>query len=278
VMELCGDEWKQIAAYVHSICGVQLDGSKRYLIESRLSNLVRQSASHSYAALCQKASADATGELQGAIIDAITTGETSFFRDQSPYELLRMKLLPELIERRATAGQGKIPIRIWSAACSTGQETYSIAMVLREVLGPLEKYNIRLIGTDISPEALQRAAAGVYNPVEVSRGIENGRLARYFIKEEHRWRVRDDIRAMVTYRRQNLLRDFSLLGRFDVIFCRNVAIYFSDADRASLFERLAKAMASDGYLITGATESPQGVCPRLKPHTYQRAAFYTLTD
>lgn len=275
MVELCGDEWKQIAAYVYSICGVQLNASKRYLIESRLSHLVRQTSSHSYAALCQKAGADGSGELQGAIIDAITTGETSFFRDQSPYELLRTRLLPDLIERRS-ASPGRIPIRIWSAACSTGQETYSIAMVLREVLGAAEKYDIRLIGTDISPEAVQRAGAAIYNAVEVSRGMEYGRLERYCVKDGDRWRIRDDIRAMVTFRKLNLLRDFSLLGKFDVIFCRNVAIYFSESDRISLFDRLAKALVSDGYLIAGATESLQGICPRLEQHINQRAVFYTL--
>jgi len=232
VAALCGDEWKLLADYIHSICGIQLDESKRYLIESRLSGLLEQTASLSYTGLYQKARTDATGRIGRSIIDAITTGETSFFRDDAPYQLLRHKILPDLIDRRSRAATGKIPIRIWSAACSSGQELYSIAIVLREVLGGAEKYDVRLVGTDISPEAVRRASLGVYNSVEAGRGIDAGRLSRYFAQQDGKWRVRDEIRAAVSFRTVNLMGEFASLGQWDIIFCRNVAIYFSERDRS----------------------------------------------
>jgi chemotaxis protein methyltransferase CheR len=274
VVALCGDEWKLLAGYIHSICGVQLDEKKQYLIESRLSRLLEQTGSSSYTGLYQKARMDGTGAIERSIINAITTGETSFFRDDAPYQLLRHKILPDLIDRRNGAASGKIRIRIWSAACSSGQEVYSIAMVLREVLGAAEKYDIRLIGTDISPEAVQRASLGVYNSLEGSRGIDEAKLSRYFTKQDGNWKVRDEIRAMASFRTVNLLRDFSSLGQFDIIFCRNVAIYFSDRDKASLFGRMEKSLASDGYLVIGATESLAGICPQLAAKNYLRAVFY----
>jgi chemotaxis protein methyltransferase CheR len=274
VVALFGDEWKLLAQYIHSICGIQLDESKRYLIESRLSGLLEQTASLSYTGLYQKARMDATGTLERSIINAITTGESSFFRDDSPFQLLRHKILPDLIDSRSRTAAGKIPIRIWSAACSTGQEVYSIAIVLREALGGSEKYDVRLTGTDISPDAVRRASLGVYNSVEAGRGLDAGKLSRYFTKQDGNWKVRDEIRAMASFRTVNLLRDFSALGQFDIIFCRNVAIYFSDRDKASLFGRMEKSLASDGYLIVGATESLAGVCPQFTAKNHLRAVFY----
>ena len=135
MVALCGDEWKLLAGYIYSICGIQLNESKQYLIQSRLSGLLKQTASLSYTGLYQKARMDATGLIERSIINAITTGETSFFRDDAPYQLLRHKILPDVIDRRSRTAAGKIPIRIWSAACSSGQEVYSIAIALREVLG-----------------------------------------------------------------------------------------------------------------------------------------------
>jgi chemotaxis protein methyltransferase CheR len=276
VVPLCGDEWKLLAGYVYSICGIQLDESKHYLIESRLSGLLQQTASLSYTGLYQKARMDATGLIERSIINAITTGESSFFRDVAPFQLLRHKILPDLIDRRSGTAARKIPIRIWSAACSSGQEVYSIAIVLREVLGEPNKYDVRLTGTDVSPEAVRRASLGVYNSVEAGRGLDAGRLSRYFTKQNGNWKVRDEIRAMASFRAVNLLRDFSSLGQFDIIFCRNVAIYFSKTDKISLFGRMEKSLTPDGYLIVGSTESLRGICSRFVPKSYLRAVFYQL--
>jgi chemotaxis protein methyltransferase CheR len=272
------DECKLFAGYIYSICGVQLDESKHYLIESRLSNLVSRTNCGTYSELYNKARSDKTGSLERSIIDAITTGETLFFRDTAPFELLRNKILPDLIDRRTQPGGGKIRIRIWSAASSTGQEIYSIAMVLRELLGPPEKcdekYDIRLLGTDISPQAVARASLGIYSDLEVGRGLSAPLLARHFVRHEGGWKIRDEIRAMAAFRTANLLRDISYLGQFDIVFCRNVAIYFSEADKAVLFRNIAKSLPADGYLLIGSTESLTGAACGFEAKRYLRSMFY----
>ena len=267
-------EWKLMAGYIQSICGIQLDDSKRYLLENRLHGLLAETGSDNYSTLYYKARADASGALERSIINAITTGETSFFRDDAPFQLLRHKLLPDLIDSRSRASSGKIPIRIWSAACSTGQEVYSIAIVLRELLGLSDKYDIRLVATDISPEAVRRASLGVYNNLEAGRGIDPATLTRYFTREGANWRVRDEIRALASFRVLNLMRDFSILGQFDIVFCRNVAIYFSEADKVSLFARISRALAPDGFLVVGSTESLTGLCPQYAVNRHLRTAYY----
>jgi len=271
---LGADERKLLATYIHGLCGIQLDASKHYLIEGRLRPLLVQTKARTYSELYNKARSDRSGSLEQAIIDAVTTGETLFFRDGAPFDLLRQKLIPELINRRSRAGLGKIPIRIWSAASSTGQEVYSIAIVLRELLGGFEKYDIRLLGTDISSEAIARAAAGIYKEVEMERGMPPGLLYRYFIQRDTGWQVCDEIRSLASFRALNLLRDFSMLGQFDIIFCRNVAIYFSEQDKASLFARLAKTLAPDGYLLIGATESIAAVSNGFEAIKQLRSVFY----
>jgi chemotaxis protein methyltransferase CheR len=259
---LQSEEWKLLSAYIQSICGIQLDSSKQYLMETRLRSLMEQTRCHSYGELYCRARGEAAGTIERAIICAITTGETSFFRDQVPFQLLRHKLLPELIARRSREGAARIPVRIWSAACSSGQEVYSIAIVLREMLGTAEKYDIRLLGTDISPEAVRRANSGIYNGVEAVRGTDEATLGRYFERHQEAWRVREDVRVLASFRTVNLTRDFSMLGEFDVVFCRNVAIYFSEADKLALFERISRSLAPEGALIVGSTESLVGICPQ----------------
>jgi chemotaxis protein methyltransferase CheR len=142
-----------------------------------------------------------------------------------PFDLLRYKILPELVDRRSRAG-GARSIRIWSAACSTGQELYSIAILLKDVLGDPERYGVRLLGTDISNQAVARASRGIFNEIETSRGLGEAMRTKHFIPVANGWQIRDEIRAMVSFRTLNLMQDLSALGRFDVVFCRNVAIYF----------------------------------------------------
>jgi chemotaxis protein methyltransferase CheR len=268
------EECKLLASYIYSICGIQLDQTKHYLIEGRLRNLVAQTKAHTYSELYNKARSDGSGALQQAIIDAVTTGETLFFRDKTPFELLQHKILPELIDKRSRNSAGKIPIRIWSAASSTGQELYSIAIVLQGLPGGAEKYDIRLVGTDISPRAVARASRGVYSDIEIERGVPQDSLTRYFVRREDGWQIRDSIRAMATFRTANLLKDFSMLGQFDIILCRNVAIYFSEQDKAGLFARLAKSLAPDGYLMIGATEALPGSATAFAPKRHLRSVYY----
>lgn len=275
MVKLQPDEIKVLTQYIYSLCAIHLDESKAYLLESRLSGLLTETGCASYSELYFKAKSDATKKLPRKIVDAITTNETSFFRDSAPFELLQHKILPELIDRRSKPVKpSQIPIRIWSAACSTGQEIYTIGIVLKELLGNLAAYNIRLMGTDISDQAVAKASYGIYNKVEIERGLPADRIGKYFTTADNGWKIKDEIRAMATFRQINLMDDFSSLGRFDIIFCRNVAIYFNEADKTRLFARLGKQLETDGALVIGSTESLAGICPQFESKRYLRSVFY----
>jgi len=168
------------------------------------------------------------------------------------------------------------PIRIWSAACSTGQEVISIAIVLKELLGAINKYNIKLLGTDLSDAAIRQASYGAYNKFEIERGLPQDRLVHYFTSDGANWKIKDEIRSMAMYQKFNLMHPFSGLGKFDIIFCRNVAIYFTLEDRKKLFNKIADVLEPDGYLIIGSTESLTGVCPRFVPKRHLKSIFYQL--
>jgi chemotaxis protein methyltransferase CheR len=262
--------------YIHEISGISLDGTKGYLLETRLGGLLRETGSGSFSELYYKARADVSQVLRRRIIDAIATNETCFFRDSSPFELLQHKLVPDLIDRRSKAGVRPIPIRIWSAACSTGQEAYSMGIVLKELLGDLHGYDIRILGTDISDKAIAQASYARFSQLELDRGLPSDKVTKYFVKNSDRWKIRDDVRALCTFRTMNLLDSFAFPTRFDMIFCRNVAIYFTDSDKIRLFRNIGKCLAPDGYLIIGATESITGLCPEFEPMRYLRSVFYQL--
>jgi chemotaxis protein methyltransferase CheR len=275
MIKLLPEERQGITQYIHSICAIALDSSKDYLIESRLSGLMEETRCTNFTQLVSRARSEPNGALKRRIIDEITTNETLFFRDTSPFDLLRFKIIPELIDRRSRSGLN-IPIRIWSAACSTGQEIYSIAMVLKELLGDLTRYNIRLIGTDISDQAIAQASAGVFSQIEIARGLADPARGKYFVPHPKGWRIRDEIRATASFQKLNLMEDFSSLGKFDVIFCRNVAIYFNERDRASLFKRIEQRMENDGYLVIGSTESLNAICPQFESKRHLRSVFYQI--
>jgi chemotaxis protein methyltransferase CheR len=271
---LSRDELTTWSRYIHEICGVYLDNSKGYLIETRLGGLLRETGSGGWAELLYKVKGDSAQALRTKVISAITTNETSFFRDTSPFDLLQHKLFPELIDRRNKAGLRPVPIRILSAACSTGQEAYSTAIVLKELLGDFRGYDIRILGMDISDAAIAQASYAHFSRMELDRGMAPDKLARHFEPAGDRWKVRDDLRATATFRRANLLEPIVAPVSFDIIFCRNVAIYFTEADKVRLFKNLGRALARDGALIIGATESITGLCPEFEPKRYLRAIFY----
>lgn len=278
MIKITPDEVKIISQYIYKISGIALNEQKAYLMETRLSGLAGEYHCASYLDLYQKAKSDASMMLERKIINAMTTNETFFFRDHSPFELFRHKLLPELIDKRSTqtSGNTSIDIRVWSAACSTGQEVYSLAIVLKELLAGLSKYKIKLLGTDISDDAIAKASYGQYNKFEIERGLDKDKLERYFNPNGYHWKIRDDIRAMVLFKKFNLMFPFIGLGQFDIIFCRNVAIYFSLEDRKTLFNKIADVLAPDGYLVIGSTESLTGICPRFVPQRHLRSIFYQL--
>jgi chemotaxis protein methyltransferase CheR len=264
--------------YIYILCGIHIEPSKAYLLETRLGRLLEKERCDSFTAFYHKAKADTSKKLDKDIVDAITTNETLFFRDTGPFELLKHKIIPEVIDTRTAMSPKGTPksIRIWSAACSTGQEVFSTAIVIRELLGQNHNYNIKLIGTDISDAAIKQASYGVYNKFEIERGLPRERLHRYFSSSGENWKIKDEIRSMATFRKFNLMDPFVGLGKFDIIFCRNVAIYFKLADRMVLFNKIADSLESDGYLIIGSTESLTGVCPRFVPKRHLQSIFYQL--
>jgi chemotaxis protein methyltransferase CheR len=259
---------------VHDSCGVYLDQSKGYLLETRLQPLLKETSATGFSDLYYKVRS--SPGLQGKLVDAITTNETSFFRDTSPFELLRHKLIPELLDRRSQASLRPMPIRIWSAACSTGQEVYTIAIILRELLAGSDRYDVRILGTDISNRVIATASRGEFSELEMQRGLPQPSLTKHFNKTPNGWKIRDEVRAMATFRTMNLLQPFSFPTPFDIVFCRNVAIYFADDNRTRLFRNIAQIIAKDGALIVGSTESLTTVCPQFEPQRYLRAVYYQL--
>lgn len=273
MITLLPDEFLPVTQYIYSLCAITLDRSKQYLIEGRLGPVAEAAGCRSFLELVNRSRTDASGALKRKIVNEITTGETLFFRDSSPFDLLRFKIIPDIIDRRSRTSL-RVPLRIWSAACSTGQEIYSIAIVLSELLGDLSRYDIRMLGTDISDQAVAKASAGIFSHLEVSRGLTDSVRARYFVPDPNGWKIRDEIRGLTTFRRMNLMEDLSSAGKFDVIFCRNVAIYFSPPDRISLFNRIEQRLDIGGYLVLGSMESLSGICPQFESKRHLRAVYY----
>ena len=272
-------EIQGFSEYIYNKSGIKLDKSKGYLLEARLKPIIFSLKLSSFAALLTKVTTAKDADLEREIVDAMTTNETFFFRDNTPFDLLKHKIIPELIDRRNLQGGARtIPIRVWSAACSTGQEVYSIAMTLVDLLSAGNKYDIRILGTDISDEAVTKASYGLYNRFEVERGLSVQKKNKYFRAQGDGWRVRDDIRSLVNFKKFNLMQPLTGLGRFDIVFCRNVAIYFSNPDKVRLFKNIAKVMTPDGALIVGGSESLGGIAPDFVSCHYQHGLFYELRD
>ncbi|MFP4427861.1 MAG: CheR family methyltransferase [Desulfovermiculus sp.] len=272
-------EFKTLSKYIYSIAGIYLDESKEYLVQSRLNPLLVSFNLASFSELYYKATTDPSGELEKYIIDAVSTNETFFFRDNAPFDLLKFKIIPELIdEKKRRHSKGKIDLSIWSAACSTGQEVYSIAISLLEVLPDIEKYEIKILGSDISRQAITRASYGQYNKLEVDRGLPPEYLHKYFQLTKNGWRIKDFVRSMASFQVINLMSDLRAIGPFDIVFCRNIAIYFSPPDKKKLFSRIAGVLRPRGYLIVGGSESLAGLAPDFESRHYLRGMYYQLTS
>lgn len=273
IPKIKADELIRLAAYVYDISGIVLDESKGYLIESRLGPLVVELDCGDYVALSQLARSDA--RVRGRIVDAISTNETSFFRDAAPFELFKHKIVPDHIDRQS----GPLhTLNIWSAASSTGQEVYSIAITLKELLRDLSSWRIRIVGTDISEAAVAQASAGRYNQIEIQRGLTDDMRNKYFEMQGNTWCIQDELRAMARFQQFNLLSDFAPLGKFDIIFCRNVAIYFDIETRKALFDRIASQLNKNGVLLIGSTESLLGVSDSFVRNEYHNSVFYSLRE
>jgi chemotaxis protein methyltransferase CheR len=203
------------------------------------------------------------------VVEAMTTNETFFFRDKVPFDHFRTSIMPEILLARAV----RKSIRIWCAAGSTGQEPYSLAMCLKEMSAALGGWRIEIIATDLSQEVLEKSKAGIYSQFEVQRGLPIQMLVKYFKQIGELWQVNADVRAMVQHRQLNLLHDFSQLGVFDVIFCRNVLIYFDQDTKINIFNRLARVIEPDGFLVLGAAETVVGLTDVFKPNPERRGLY-----
>jgi chemotaxis protein methyltransferase CheR len=235
--------------------GLVLSADKQYLVESRLLPIARKAGFGNLGELVAALKRGDTDALMTAVVEAMTTNETFFFRDKTPFENFRSAVLPALLgSRRASR-----TIRIWSAAASTGQEPYSLAMALKEVEGSVAGWRIEIIATDLASGVLAKAQAGIYSQFEVQRGLPIQLLIKYFTKVGDMWQIAPEIRAMVKFKQLNLLADFSALGTFDLIFCRNVLIYFDQETKIGLLNRLGRITAGDGYLVLGAAETVVGL-------------------
>jgi len=273
MINITKQELQVLIEYIYEICGVHLDSSKEYLVKTRLDNLVTKNGCASYSEFYYRARSDRSGKINGDMINAITTPETLFFRDKHPFEIMRSKLINELIKKKS---KGAIPgqLRMWSAASSTGQEIYSLAIVLRETIPNIEKHQISLLATDISDVVLDLAKAGRYNKFEISRGLTPQQLTKYFIEKDQYWQIKDEIRKMVRFQKLNLMKPFIGLGTFDIVFCRNVAIYFTLEDRKKLFDRIADLIVPEGYLFIGSSEFLTGISERFKAVRHGKAIYY----
>ena len=248
--------------------GLVLSDDKQYLIESRLLPLSRKCGVSGIADLVQKMKGGSS-TIIAQVVEAMTTNETFFFRDKVPFEHFRDTIMPEMLKARAN----RKSIRIWCAAGSTGQEPYSLAMSLKEMGAVLAGWRVEIIATDLSQEVLEKSRAGVYSQFEVQRGLPIQLLVKYFKQIGELWQISADIRAMVQHRQLNLLHDFSQLGTFDVIFCRNVLIYFDQDTKVNVFGRLARSMEADGFLALGAAETVVGLTDVFKPFPDKRGLY-----
>ena len=247
--------------------GLDLSADKQYLVESRLIPLARRVGLPGIAELVQKIKAG-NEALTSDVVEAMTTNETFFFRDKIPFDHLREAILPALVKARAS----RRALRIWCAASSTGQEPYSIAMCVKE-FAALAGWRVEIVATDLSQAVLEKSKAGIFSQFEVQRGLPIQMLVKYFTQTGELWQLKADIRAMVQHRQLNLLQDFSHLGTFDVVFCRNVLIYFDQDAKVGIFDRLARMLEPDGVLALGAAESVVGISDAFKPYPERRGLY-----
>ena len=260
-------EYEFLRKFLKERSGLDLSCEKQYLVESRLVPLARKLG---LSGITELVSQIKTGsDIATDVVEAMTTNETLFFRDKTPFDHLRNTVLPTLLRTNA----GRQSLRIWCAASSTGQEPYSIAICLKEMGPALADWRIEILATDLSEQVLEKSRAGIFSQFEVQRGLPIHMLVKYFEQTGTLWQLNADVRAMVQHRQFNLLQDFTSLGTFDVIFCRNVLIYFDQEAKTAALHQLANSLADDGFLVLGAAESVVGVTEALKPYPERRGLY-----
>lgn len=251
-------DFDYIASLLKERSGLIVTQEKTYLFETRLLPIARRHNLATLEELIKAMRSTRNEDLIGSVVDAMTTNETSFFRDRHPFDAIKKTILPGLIERRAAQKH----LRIWSAACSTGQESYSLAMMLTDDFPQLAGWRVEIVGTDLSPSVVARAQEGVYSTFEIQRGLPIQLLVKHFEQTGVLWRIKPTLRKMAEFRPFNLLGDLTPLGQFDIILCRNVLIYFDMATKTRVLEAIHQRLARDGGLILGGAELVFGICSK----------------
>jgi len=265
-------EFQQFREFLESNSGIILGDNKQYLVNSRLARVIDEFKLSGFGELMKQLKVDAT--LRKRIMNAMTTNETSWFRDSYPYDILREQLLPEFAKARLSR------VRLWSAACSSGQEPYSLSMVVSEFLaaqpGAIANDAIEIVGTDISSDILELAKSGIYDDASMARGLSEERKKRFFKSLENKWEINPDIKRRISFREMNLMQSYALLGRFDVVFCRNVLIYFSTELKKDILNRISKSLNRGGYLVLGGSESVSGYSDAFELVRWKNGVVYRL--
>jgi chemotaxis protein methyltransferase CheR len=262
-----------LAGLLKTKSGLTIGMDKLYLLETRLANIVKREKLADMNALADRLRRPGNDALARDVVEAMTTNESFFFRDDKPFAHFRTQALPRLVAARAPGS----PLRVWSAASSSGQEAYSLAMIVAESAAVLGGRKVEIIGTDIARDQLARAREGVYSQFEVQRGLPVQMLMRYFRKDDSNWRIADSIRGMAQFREYNLLTDLRPLGRFDIVFCRNVLIYFDQPTKSRVLEAIAGLMPPDGLLYLGGAETVLGITSRFAPMPNERGVYGVST-
>ncbi|MGO8696228.1 MAG: CheR family methyltransferase [Limisphaerales bacterium] len=270
-MPISKTDFDYISRLAHSEAAIVLEPGKEYLVETRLGPLAQREGFASLAALIQQMRLEVrVNGLHHKAIDALTTNETLFFRDFHPFEALRRSILPAVLEQRAGARR----LTIWSAACSTGQEPYSLAMLLREHFPQLAGWTVSILATDLSPTVLKAAAAGAYSQFEVNRGLPASYLVKYFSQQGEKWCVKDDVKKMIEFRPMNLIQPWPVLPPLDLVFIRNVMIYFDVETKKTILKKIRNCLLPHGYLFLGTAETTTNLDPEYQPETHGKAVVY----
>ena len=271
-MSIAKADFDLVAQLAREEAAIVLEPGKEYLVETRLGELASTLGLPGYTELIAalrtpKGKADHLAK----VIDALTTNETLFFRDFHPFETLRKVLIPELMQKRAATRQ----LTIWCGACSTGQEPYSIAMLLREHFPVLQDWRVSILATDLSPRVLKQAQGGSFSQLEVNRGLSASYLVKYFTKEGDRWRIKDEIRKLITFKSMNLIQPWPVMTPFDLVFLRNVMIYFDIPTKKTILKRIRGCLLPHGYLFLGSAETTMNIDPSYQTVTHERTVCYS---
>jgi chemotaxis protein methyltransferase CheR len=249
--------------------GLVLSADKHYLVESRLLPIARRNGLGNLSGLVAKLKMADAEPLTVEVVEAMTTNESLFFRDKTPFDQFRNTIVPALLASRSATRR----VRIWSAAASTGQEPYTLAICLKEMGQELAGWRFDIVATDLSTAVLEKAKSGIYSQFEVQRGLPVLMLIKYFSQVGEMWQIAPEIRAMVKFLPLNLLHDFSSLGRFDIVFCRNVLIYFDQETKVDVLNRIGKSIEPDGYLALGGAETVVGLTQAFRPVAEMRGLY-----